>query len=185
MMNCKAITDLKNILPVIFKFHKMKQFIISSVFFLFIVYFYTPNESKAQNDWLTQRIEKANCAISFPSEPEFSNQPFLGWSSKDKDGQVTYLIAFIEEPNERFTIADIERFLLPSMFSSDQQISKNYLRYEGFEAIDFLYQSNNSPVLYKKGRVVIRDHKIYVMQVLYYHDDLQNFERFVNSLSFF
>ena len=163
----------------------MKQFIISSFFYFFIVYLFLPIQSWAQNDWLTQRIERAYCVISFPSEPDFSSQPFLGWSAKDKDGQVTYLIAFIEEPNERFTTADIERFLLPSMYSNDQQISKNYLSYEGFEAIDFLYRSNNRPVLYKKGRVVIRDHKIYVLQVLYYHDDLQNFEKFANSLSFY
>lgn len=162
----------------------MKQFIISSIIIFICSVLFLPIKSIAQSEWKTHNIEKASCKILFPSEPVFSSQP-LGWSAKDKNGQVTYLVAFIEGPNNRFTVGDIEKSLLPSMFSNDRQISKNHLRYKGFQAIDFLYRSNNSPFLYKKGRVVIRDHKIYVLQVHYYHDDLQNFEKFVSSLSFY
>ena len=151
---------------------------------MFIVNFYLPIESKAQNNWIVKNLERAHCVISFPSAPVFSNQPFLMWSSKDKDEQVTYLITLVEEPNKKFTIADIEVLLLPYMFSDDLLISKKYLSYKGFEAIDLHYRSNKSPFLYKKSRVIIRGNKIYVLQVLFYYDDLQNFEKFVTSLSF-
>lgn len=162
----------------------MKATLTKSLFYLLIFHCILFSDTFAQNTWANYELDIAGCKISFPSDPDFNNQPFSGWSANNKDGQVTYLIAFIDEPNESFTIADIERFLLPSMFSNDQQISKSYLLYEGFDAIDFLYHSNSRPVLTKKGRVIIRDHKIYVLQVLYYHDDLQNFAKFANSLSF-
>ena len=87
--------------------------------------------------------------------------------------------------NHNISIADVEKYLLPSMMKNDIQVSKNYLNYSGYNALDFLYKTNRIPVMYKKGRIIVRDNKLYILQVFYYYSNLEDFDYFSKSLRFY
>lgn len=139
---------------------------------------------QSQPGWIEKKGEIGNFYISFPNTPEYT--PGTGWSSKDKDGQVTYLISFMESPNnQQMSIAAVEKYLLPSMMKGNVQVSKKYLTYNGYEAIDFLYKTMGTPVMYKRGRAIVRGQKLYVLQVLYYFSNLVEYDKFSKSLKFY
>ena len=138
----------------------------------------------AQTGWTEKKVENGRFYLSFPNVPSYSEG--LGWTAYDKDSQVTYYISFMEVPSKNeTTIAIVEKFLLPSMMEDDILVSKSYLKYLGSNAIDFLYKAKQTPILYKKGRVIVRNNNLYVLQVHYYHNDLANFDKFSKSLRFY
>ena len=135
-------------------------------------------------EWVEKKGEVGNFYLSFPNSPNY--QPEKGWDARDKDGQVTYLMTYWVAPSSgKMSIEAAEKYLLPSLFDGDLFVSKSYLTYKGLNAIDFLYKSNNTPILYKRGRVVVRGQQVYILQVLYYHQGLADYDRFVNSLRFY
>jgi hypothetical protein len=139
------------------------------------------NSAITTTNWVEKKGEVGNFYLSFPNYPKY--QAGKGWDARDKDGQVTYLASYILAPSSgTMSIAAAEKYLLPSMFEGDIFVSKKYLTYNGLNALDFLYKTNSSPTLNKRGRVVVRGQQVYILQVLYYHQELANFERFVNSL---
>lgn len=139
-----------------------------------------------QTGWVEKKAEIGNFYLSFPSAPTYKSGSFHGWDAKDKGGQVTYLMSYILAPSSgKMTIEAAEKYLLPSLMEGDSFVSKKYLTYSGFSAMDFLYKTYNSPTMYKQGRVVVRGQQVYVLQVLYYHKDLANFDKYVNSLRFY
>jgi hypothetical protein len=140
--------------------------------------------NQSQSGWIEMKGEIGNFYITFPNTPEYT--PGRGWFAKDKDDQVTYLISFMESPdNQQMSIATVEKYLLPSMMKGNIEVSKSYLTYNGYEAIDFLYKTTGSPVLYKKGCAIIRGQKLYVLQVLYYFSNLAEYDKFSKSLRFY
>jgi hypothetical protein len=141
-------------------------------------------QNNSTNGWKEIQSDIGNFYLSFPSTPGYT--PEKGWSVKDKDGQVTYFMSSKEiSSSQKMSIAAVEEYLLPSMMKQDIQVSKYYLTYSGYNAMDFLYKTNGYPVMYKKGRVIVRDQKLYVLQVFYYHSDLEDFDKFSNSLRFY
>lgn len=140
----------------------------------------------AQNKWTVSNLQISNCFLSFPQKPSYSHSKFHGWKATDQNGQVTYLMSYIRIPsNAAMSIGDVKQYLLPSMFKGDIEISSEGLSYCGFSSIDFFYKSTDVPILYKKGRVVLRKKQLYVLQVLFYHEDLANCNQFVKSLKFY
>jgi hypothetical protein len=87
--------------------------------------------------------------------------------------------------NVLMSMTSVEKFLLPSMMEGDIQVSKNYLTYNNYNAMDFLYKTNRIPVLYKKGRAVIRDQRLYILQVQFYNNEIADFDKFSKSLKFY
>jgi len=152
---------------------------------LFLSIFLFPSfQLKAQTGWIEKKIEMGNYYLSFPSTPTYTVGK--GWYAKDKNDQVTYFASFIDPgSSQEMSIAAVEKFLLPSMMEGDILVSKNYLTYSGYNAIDFLYKTNRNPVLYKKGRVIVRNNKLYIFQVHYYHSELVYFDKFSKSLKFY
>lgn len=139
-----------------------------------------------QQRWILGYHDIGEFYVSFPQNPVYTQSKFHGWSSKDQNGQVTYQMMYLEAPsNVVLSIDAVESGLLTSMFEGDTPISKRFFKYKGYDAIDFLYESNLAHVLYKKGRVIIRGQKLYVLQVIYYHEDLADFDQFTNSLGFY
>jgi hypothetical protein len=134
--------------------------------------------------WIEKKGEFGNFYLSFPNTPVYTQEN--GWSAKDKNDEVTYLMSFREIiDNHNISIADVEKYLLPSMMKNDIQVSKNYLNYSGYNALDFLYKTNRIPVMYKKGRIIVRDNKLYILQVFYYYSNLEDFDYFSKSLRFY
>jgi hypothetical protein len=139
--------------------------------------------SEAQTGWVEKKSEIGNFSLRFPSTPVYSQGAFHGWKAKDKNGQVTYLMSYLEAPsNGQMTIAVAEKHLLSSMFEGDIQVSKIYLKYSGFNALDFLYKTTTNPTLFKQGRLIVKGQKVYILQVLYYHKNLAYFDTFATSL---
>ena len=71
------------------------------------------------------------------------------------------------------------------MDETDIQVSKVYLTYSDSNAIDFLYKTSQTPILYKKGRIIVRNQKFYILQIFYNNSEDIDFERFANSLRFY
>jgi len=139
-----------------------------------------------QTGWVEKKGEIGNFYLSFPSAPIYKSGSFHGWTAKDKEEQVTYLMSYTLAPSSgKMTIEAAEKYLLPSLMQGDSFVSKKYLTYSGFNAMDFLYKTYSSPTLYKQGRVVVRGQQVYILQVLYYHKDLVYFDKYVNSLRFY
>lgn len=133
--------------------------------------------------WITKKGEVGNFYIDFPSAPSYQPGEFHGWTTKDKNGQVSYLMNYWVAPSSgQMTIAAAEKYLLPSLMEGDILILKTYLSYAGYKAIDFLYKSNSQPILYKRGRILHRGQEVYILQVYYYHQELVNYNKFVESL---
>lgn len=154
---------------------------------LLILFIFLPMvKSIGQSSWIESKYEIGNFYLSFPANPTYSYTSFHGWNAKDKNGQVSYLMSFLEAPqNIELSMSAVEEGLLPSMLEGDTPISKRYFTYKGFNAMDFLYVSNQPHNLFKKGRIIIRGQKLYVLQVYYYFEDLADFDRFSNSLRFY
>ena len=141
---------------------------------------------EAQTGWIEKKSEIGNFYLSFPSTPTSTYGSFHGWQAKDKNGQVTYLMSFIEAPsNVTLSMSSVEQQLLPSLLEGDIQISKKYLSYNGYPALDFHFKTNQVPQMYKRGRAVVRGQNLYILQVHYFHENLVDFNRFTNSLRFF
>jgi hypothetical protein len=156
---------------------KLTLMLVLHAFFMVIVF--------PQTGWVEKKGEIGNFYLSFPSAPNYKSGSFHGWNAKDKGGQVTYLMSYIVAPSSgKMTIEAAEKYLLPSLMEGDSFVSKKYLTYSGFSAMDFLYKTYTSPTMYKQGRVVVRGQQVYVLQVLYYHKDLAYFDKYVNSLRF-
>lgn len=149
----------------------------------------TQSDSRSINTqpaWIEKKGEVGNFYISFPRQPTYTQGSFHGWKASDKEGQVFYLLAYLEAPSSgQMSVKVAENYLLPSMFEGDVQISKNYVTYNGFNALDFLYKTTNNPIMYKQGRVVVKGQKVYILQVQYYHKDLIYFDKFTKSLRFY
>jgi hypothetical protein len=140
----------------------------------------------AQSGWIEKKSEIGNFYLTYPNPPTYTSGSFHGWTAKDKSGQVTYMMAFMEAPsNVLMSMTSVEKFLLPSMMEGDIQVSKNYLTYNNYNAMDFLYKTNRIPVLYKKGRAVIRDQRLYILQVQFYNNEIADFDKFSKSLKFY
>jgi hypothetical protein len=138
--------------------------------------------------WIEKKGEIGNFYLSFPNAPTYSEMggSTYGWTAKDKDEQVTYLLSYIEAPSdEEVSMASVEKYLLPSLMKGDIEVSKSYLSFKGSNAMDFLYKTIRTPEMYKKGRVVIHNHNIYVLQVIYYFSKYADFDRFAKSLKFY
>lgn len=156
----------------------MKNLILFCFIFIFPSVFI-----EAQSGWIEKKSEIGNFYLSFPNTPTYTSGSFHGWRAKDRDGQVIYLMSYLEAPpSGEMTIAVAEKFLLPSMFEGDFQVSKNYLTYSGWNAMDFLYKTSNNPTMFKQGRVIVKGQKVYILQVHYYHKDLASFDKFAKSL---
>jgi hypothetical protein len=156
----------------------MKKLILFSLILIFPIIL-----NEAQSGWIEKKGEVGNFYLSFPSTPTYTQGSFHGWRAKDKDGQVIYLMSYLEAPpSGQMTIAAAEEHLLPSMLEGNIQVSKSYLTYSGYNALDFLYKTNQNPTMYKHGRVIVRGQKVYILQVHYYHKDLAYFDKFVKSL---
>jgi len=141
---------------------------------------------QAHNKWDENKLEIAKAYLSFPNTPKYSFKKNYNWSAKDKADQVTYMMSYSEMPSGHpVSIELLEKFLLPSMLKGDIQISKKYLTYCGYKTMDFLYRTNKKPNLYKEGRIIIRNQKIYVLQVRFYYKELANFDKFSKSLKFY
>jgi hypothetical protein len=157
----------------------MKKIMLFSLIFIFSAF-----NALTQSGWVEKKSEVGNFYLTFPNMPTFKSGS--DWTSKDKNGQVTYFMSFKEFPsNNKITIEAVEKYLLPSMMEGDIQVSKNYLTFSGFKAIDFLYRTNENPILYKKGRIIIRNNNVYILQVHYYFSNLADFDKFSKSLRFY
>ena len=140
----------------------------------------------SQPKWIEKKGEVGNFYLSFPNYPNYESGTFHGWNARDKDGQVTYLMSYTVAPSSgKMTIEAAEKYLLPSMLKADVFISKSYLNYNGYSALDFLYETNHNPPMYKQGRVFVRGKQVYVLQVISSHKDLAHFDKFVKSLRFY
>jgi len=149
---------------------------------LFLVF----KNATSQSSWIEKKGEIGNFYLSFPKQPAYSNDSFHGWRASDKDGQVIYMIAYMEAPSTgQMTIAAAEKYLLPTLFEGDLQVSKDYITYNGYNALDVLYKTTHNPTMYKQGRLIVRGQRIYILQVHYYHKDLINFDKFTKSLRFY
>jgi hypothetical protein len=159
----------------------MKKSILLIVIFLFPII-----HCESKTGWIEKKGEIGNFFIKFPNIPSYSQGAFHGWRAKDKAGQVTYLFSYMEAPSSgQMSIAAAEKYLLPSMFEGDIQVSKSYLKYSGLNAIDFLYKTTANPTLFKQGRLIVKGQKVYILQVLYYHKNLALFDTFSTSLRFY
>jgi len=149
-------------------------------------FFYSKPTNLVQSSWIEGKYEIGHFFLSFPTHPTYSHTSFHGWTSKDKNGQVSYLMSYLEAPqNIELSMSAVEGGLLPSMLEGDTPISKHYFTYNGYNAMDFLFKSTQPQNLYKKGRVIIIGQKLYVLQVYYYYEYLADFDRFTNSLRFY
>lgn len=139
-----------------------------------------------QSQWIEKKYDIGRFYLNFPSVPTYTYGSFHGWSSKDKNGQVTYLMSFMEAPsNVEMSLNSVENYLLPSMLAGDIQISTKNSTYNGFKTLEFHYKTNHEPVLFKRGRAIVVNQKLYLLQVHYYHESLADFDRFAKSLRFF
>jgi hypothetical protein len=135
--------------------------------------------------WIVKNAEIGNFQLSFPNNPDYTKGKFHGWRSTDKSGKVIYMMSYLEAPpKETLTMVSIEKYLLPSLFEGDTKLSQKNLTYSGYSALDFYYKTNNNPSLLKKGRVVIKGQKIYLLQIHYYDVNLIQLEKYLNSLKF-
>jgi hypothetical protein len=141
---------------------------------------------QGQSHWIEKKSDVGNFYLSFPSVPSYTFSSFHGWTARDKNGQVTYFMSFIEAPsNVRMSMSSVEQQLLPSLLEGDIQISKRYITFSGYPALDFYYKTNNVPQMYKRGLAVVKGQNLYILQVHYFHENLIDFNRFTGSLRFF
>lgn len=146
----------------------------------------SPFEGLPQKKRVEKRSQIGAFYLKFPSNPTYvMNDAFHLWITKDKNDQVTYMAFYAEDPSgKQVSVKAVKNDLISSMMSGDIQIQESNLKYQGFNGVEFLYRTPNRPTLYKKGRVIVKDSKLYILQIYYYNQDLIEYELFVNSLGF-
>ena len=137
--------------------------------------------------WILKKSSTGKFNILFPTNPSYSKDGAMDrWLAKDKDGKVVYRIATSEGPspppsNPKY---QLETNLLPSLVGNDILLTKNFSKYKGYDALDFIYKSSTDKNgRYTKGRAILAGRRIYVLLIQYYHSELVDFDKFANSLT--
>lgn len=149
------------------------------------------NQSSQKRDsketWVLKKSSSGKFNILFPTSPSYSKDGIMDrWLAKDKNGEVLYRLATTEIPLYPNPKYQLENNLLPSLIGDGILLTKSFTKYQGYDALDFLYKYNNGidkNVLYHKARAIIVGKRVYVLMIQYYHSNLIDFDKFANSLT--